>query len=234
MKTSTLIIFNLVASFIGFTQTSDEYFNLGIKSLSTGDSIEATIIYSLDPEIKPEFEFGYRGIGKLNLPAHKSAIVSFNKAIELNTNFENAYFYRALAKASLSDYIEAILDLNKTIEINPNNTSAYCERGGIKRLLGDNLGALMDYSKAIKIDPKFERAYLEKGAIKHNNKNDYLGAIAEYSKAIEVDSKYALAYYNRAFSKLKLKQISNACLDFSKAGELGYFMAYDAIKVYCK
>ena len=40
-------------------------------------------------------------------------------------------------------------------------------------------------------------------------------------------------YYNRAISKLKLKQKEGACLDLSKSGELGDDKAYEMIKKYC-
>jgi hypothetical protein len=37
----------------------------------------------------------------------------------------------------------------------------------------------------------------------------------------------------RAYSKLYLKQKKSACLDLSKAGELGLEEAYEEIKKYC-
>ena len=56
--------------------------------------------------------------------------------------------------------------------------------------------------------------------------------IYNYSKAIEIDPKDAVAYNNRGIAKYSLKDINGACLDWSKAGELGYD-AYDVIKKYC-
>lgn len=38
----------------------------------------------------------------------------------------------------------------------------------------------------------------------------------------------------RGECKIKLGDIEGACLDFSKAGELGYEKAYDEIEKYCK
>ena len=41
------------------------------------------------------------------------------------------------------------------------------------------------------------------------------------------------AYNNRGVAKLGLKDLDGACLDWSKAGELGHSGAYDLIKQYC-
>ena len=42
-----------------------------------------------------------------------------------------------------------------------------------------------------------------------------------------------MAYYNRGLAKIQLGQKDSGCLDLSKAGELGYVEAYEAIKQYC-
>ena len=74
--------------------------------------------------------------------------------------------------------------------------------------------------------------YFDAGKLKYE-KAEYRGAIQDYSKAIELDPANGNAYYNRGFEKGSLGQIDSACLDLSKAGELGYFEAYEAIKENC-
>lgn len=66
------------------------------------------------------------------------------------------------------------------------------------------------------------------------NSQDYEGAISYYTRAIEIDPKYAAAYYNRGMAKIKMGQKENACIDFTKAGELGNEKAYEMIKLYCQ
>jgi hypothetical protein len=51
--------------------------------------------------------------------------------------------------------------------------------------------------------------------------------------AIAIDPNYGLAYYKRGLIKFFSGQKESGCLDLSKAGELGYADAYDAIKNYC-
>ena len=63
---------------------------------------------------------------------------------------------------------------------------------------------------------------------------DNRGAIEDNNKAIELNPDYALAYLNRGAAKYNLGDKNGGCLDFSKAGELGYEDAYDLIKKYCQ
>lgn len=62
---------------------------------------------------------------------------------------------------------------------------------------------------------------------------DSRGAIADYNKVIQQNPKHTQAYYNRGLSKMILNDKNGACLDWSKAGELGDPDAYDLIKKYC-
>ncbi len=74
--------------------------------------------------------------------------------------------------------------------------------------------------------------YYDSGIEKANSR-DYQGAIKEFDKAIKLNPKLADAYYNRGLAKIELDQKDSGCLDLSKAGELGFDKAYEAIKEYC-
>jgi tetratricopeptide (TPR) repeat protein len=63
---------------------------------------------------------------------------------------------------------------------------------------------------------------------------DYRKAIADYTKAIEFNARDGEAYYNRGMAEFKLNLTDIAYEDFSKAGEAGYIMAFEAIRKYCK
>ena len=65
------------------------------------------------------------------------------------------------------------------------------------------------------------------------NSQDYNGAILDYNKAIELDPNNSNSYIKRGFAKYQMGLKDSACLDFSKAGELGEAKAYDLIKQYC-
>ena len=144
------------------------------------------------------------------------------------------YYNQGYAKFESKDYSGAIADYTKAIELNPKYTFVYYNRGLAKNLLKDFRGAKVDFTKAIEIDPADAKLYGNRGIAKANLK-DYQGAIVDYTKAIELDSAYALAYHNRGIAKYRLPvpDLDGACLDLSKAGELGLDNAYKIIKEIC-
>ena len=63
--------------------------------------------------------------------------------------------------------------------------------------------------------------------------NNIEGAYNNYSKIIQIDSTFAKAYYFLGTSEIALEEFDKACKDFKKAGDLGYFDAYEMIKKHC-
>ena len=61
----------------------------------------------------------------------------------------------------------------------------------------------------------------------------YKGAISDFNKAIKLDAKDTTPYLNKGLTKNKCGKLDEACLDWSKAVELGQVDAYELIKKYC-
>lgn len=142
------------------------------------------------------------------------------------------YFKRGLAKANAGDEIGAIIEWDKAIRIDTTHAGVYYNRGFAKGKLKDYKGAMADYNKAIEIVPDYTEAYYMRGLIKSMFSDDR-GAIADFDIAIMLNSKYAEAYFARGLAKYHLIKVDEGCLDWSKAGELGYYEAYDMIKQFC-
>ena len=75
-------------------------------------------------------------------------IVDYNKAIEINPQYGNAYHNQGIAKRRSGDHQGAIADFTKAIEINPQNADAYTNRGNARQLANDLEGACRDWRKA--------------------------------------------------------------------------------------
>lgn len=83
--------------------------------------------------------------------------------------------------------------------------------------LEDYRGAISDLTKVIKLGETESPFNFEDNDNKSNKKNPLVIKIY-----IELGNSY-----------LKLSKIDEACLSWSKAGELGYYKSYDLIKKYC-
>lgn len=150
-----------------------------------------------------------------------------------NIDYNSAYHYYkiGLEHFQRKEYQKALNSFNKAIEIHPSLKDVYVFKGTCNTHLNNTSQAMQDYNKAISLDPISDFAYQSRGSLK-SNLNDYRGALQDYNIAISLNpiSNY---YYIRGLIKIQSKDLDGACLDFSKAGELGYMEAYTAINDYC-
>jgi serine/threonine protein kinase len=155
--------------------------------------------------------------GKLN--DTQGALADYNKAIELDPKYVDAYDSRGSLKLDkLNDTQGALADYNKAIELNDRYTFAYYNRGRLKvEKLNDPNGALADYNKAIELNPQYTDAYNGRGNLKADNLGDHPGALADYNKALTINPKYAYGYNGRGNLKKKLNDFKGALADYNKA-----------------
>ncbi len=122
-------------------------------------------------------------------------IAYFNKAIEINPRFAEAYYIRGRAYYYKGWYDKAIADFTKAIEINPYYTEAYNSRGHIKRRKYNNFdGAIADYTMVIELNPRFAWAYHNR-ANAYYHQGQYDKACSDWRQACELGScvQYELA-----------------------------------------
>ena len=168
------------------------------------------------------------------------ALSSYNKAIEKNLNYGDAYHDRGICKDFLKDYSGAILDFNKAIILDPNDAMSYYNRARSKYSLQDYSGVIEDNIMALELLKKNKNLpayapnnikqliYLNNG-LSRNGLMEFELAINEFTEAIKLDSDFADAYQNRAVSKMCLKNFNDALKDAEKALELGNSAAQQII-----
>ena len=93
-------------------------------------------------------EYFNKAVDKDELKDYRGAIEDYTKAIELNSEYSNAYLGRGSSKPNLQDNTGAIEDYTKAIELDPNYSDAYYNRGLSKNSLNDKNGACLDWIKA--------------------------------------------------------------------------------------
>ena len=149
----------------------------------------------------------------------EGAMTDYNRVIELDPDFAEAYEKRGDAKSNLGDLNGAIADYDRAIELDPDDVMAYNNRGNVKFDLGDHSGAIEDYDRAIELDPDDVMAYNNRGNVKFDL-GDHSGAIEDYDRAIELDPDDAVAYNNRGIVKSESGEPSEAIADYDRAIEL--------------
>ena len=148
-----------------------------------------------------------------------NAVKDYQKAIELKSDYEQAYEELGLLYAIKGDAL-AVEYLNSTIDINPNNYSAmyvlalfYQEHNAIAQ-------ALETYQKLLEIKPDHADALHNVGYINLVEKQDCDIAIECFNSAIKVDSLFWQAYLSRAEAYEKKGDMAKAKADFQKAEEI--------------
>ena len=114
------------------------------------------------------------------------AINNYDKAIELNPNYTEAYFNKGICLSNQQKKEEAIEVFNKAIEIANNDAELYLNRGYCFFSLKNFRKAIKDFNKAIQLRPNFSEAYCRKAACYQEMKKEE-EAILEYKHAIEIN-----------------------------------------------
>lgn len=150
------------------------------------------------------FDPNYKsGWDKYKAGDYPGAIADFTKAIAINAPLK-AYHLRALAKEKMNDIYGAEKDL------------AYVARQNAEKNNVGYVEAVQHYGSLLIRLKKYNQALLEMDTL-----------IMKNTMALPI------AYYNRGLAKVNLNDKEGGCLDLSRAGELGYQEAYEAIKQFC-
>ena len=112
------------------------------------------------------------------------AIVSWNKAININSSYIEAFngLGNAFLKLEKIDY--AIENFEKAVKINPNYFEAYCNLGSAMIKLKRYQDAIINFEKAIKIKPNYSQAIYGKAYSLTQSRN-YNEAIIYFNKFIK-------------------------------------------------
>ncbi len=173
-----------------------------------------------------------KGLEHFERREYKEALSSFNKAIEADSLYAQAFFMRGNTKKMFEDQHGAMKDLNLAIDINPKFSEAYFERGNIKSVLQDYYGAIDDYTKTINLNANHVEALLKRGQAKHQLEA-YEDAINDCTKILTINPRNIDAYFLRGILRIEHGQADKGCLDLSKAGEMGDLKAYEMIRDKC-
>lgn len=156
------------------------------------------------------------GLGTIAFSASKfdTALIYFNKAIEIKPDNENAYYQRAENYLSLSDTLAAFKDFKYAVELNSNLYLPVFRLASV-------LYTKKEYSEAARY---FSKALITEGAnnylcyyyrgLCYFSVNRHKEAIQDYKLALELNNTDAYLYYNIANSYDYLADTLNSIENF--------------------
>ncbi|ASQ91154.1 hypothetical protein CHL67_09705 [Prosthecochloris sp. GSB1] len=127
-------------------------------------------------------ELNTTGIEKLKSEDFDGALEDFNKAIEKDSGFAEAYFNRGLIFGNRGELQEALADFDKAIELDSAYTEAYYNRGFIHSYFEEYKKSRRDFDKIIELNPVDAEAYVNRALIR-SRLGDKVGKIADLRQA---------------------------------------------------
>ncbi|KPL12742.1 MAG: hypothetical protein AMS26_16445 [Bacteroides sp. SM23_62] len=155
----------------------------------------------------PDFALGYFALGTIygnGLAQYSTAIIQFNKSIDLDPQFPRSWLNRGMAKIGLNDYKGAREDFNKAINLKRGYALAYILRGVANYNLGDTDAMLIDFEIGLQLDFRALSRVLD---------------IAEIAvdKAIEMAPENVNYYFARGYARFADENYRTALADFTTA-----------------
>ena len=140
-----------------------------------------------EPTLSEAAQHNERGIALTEEGNYEQAISEFDKAIELDPDYAEAYSNRGIAYGSQGDFDSAMTDFNKAIELDPESAEAYSNRGIAYGGQGDFDSAMTDFNKAIELDPEYAKAYYFRG-ITYGVKGEIAEAVSNLEKCLDLSN----------------------------------------------
>lgn len=182
------------------------------------------------------FTMKYNDENKTN-NAYEKALTYYSNAININTQYFDAYIEKQNVLHNLKKHDEALIVINTAIIFFPDSISLIYNRGIEKIFLGDLKGAMFDINKSIqsnKLDSSdFASAYRFRGIIYLDYKGNVGEAIKDLTNAIKYNPKDPYTFVTRAECYKRAGLKDKACEDYRKSADLGWVSLYKTIKEYC-
>lgn len=103
--------------------------------------------------------YNNRGMAYNKLRKDEDAISNYNRAIELDPYYTQAYYNRGIVYEKLGKDEDAISDYSKAIQLDPFYIDAYYHRGIVyNKSIRNFIYAVTDYKKTIQLNPNYTAA----------------------------------------------------------------------------
>jgi tetratricopeptide (TPR) repeat protein len=148
------------------------------------------------------------------------ALQAFEKAIQLDPNYTNAWDGKGWSMYRQNNYEEALEAFEKAIQLDPNYTNAWDGKGWSLYKLGKYEEALQPFERAIQLYSNHTGSWDGKGWTLYRL-NKYDEAIQAFEKAIEIEVGYKDAWSGKIVALYKQGKLYEAAQATDEAKQLG-------------
>jgi tetratricopeptide (TPR) repeat protein len=115
------------------------------------------------------------------------AIAAYNKSIERNPGYPDAYLQRGIAYGALGNFDHALAEFNQALELAPHDPYIYMNRANVYKFKKERDRVVADYDKAIDLKRDFAEAYLERGLF-YQSLEDNGEAVQDYQRFLAIST----------------------------------------------
>ena len=186
--------------------------NASLVNESQRALLEGKEAQRINRSVKREFRLGNK---KSNQKQYRDAIIHYDNAIRLKSDFAEVYYRRGKAKYELKRYKAAIYDYDNALRLKPDDVNSYFNRGLAKYALRQYESVITDYNMVIRFASDNVSAYFNRGLAKYKLRQ-HDAAIADFDEAIRFNPDFAKAYYHRGIAKYEQELYDAAIADFDE------------------
>src|ERR1700730_13796917 len=158
---------------------------------------------SMPPLQKTKEQWLDEGTHFYNSGRCQDALVAYERAIQIDPHFADAYDGKGDALCCLNRYQEAILAYERAIQLHPSYAHAYEGKGNALYNLKRYQEALEAYERSIQLDSSSAVAYSGKGDALYYLKR-YQDALLAYERAIQLHPNFAAAQNGKSWTLWQL------------------------------
>lgn len=160
-----------------------------------------------------------RGNALNRLRRWEEALADYDRVIELDPGYANAFCNRGAVLEKLQRLDEALASFDRAVELNPGDVLAYYNRGSVLKAQQRLDEALASYDQAIALRSDYAEAFINRGHVL-NELQRYAEAVSSYDKAIELNPTFAEAFQGRGLSLARLRRFEAALSSYDRAIEI--------------
>src|ERR1700736_6109962 len=158
---------------------------------------------SMPPLQKTKEQWLDEGTQFYNSGRCQDALVAYERAIQLDPHFADAYDGKGDALCCLNRYQEAILAYERAIQLHPSYAHAYEGKGNALYDLKRYQEALEAYERSIQLDSSSAVAFSGKGDALYYLKR-YQDALLAYERALQLHPNFAAAHNGKSWTLWQL------------------------------